>query len=163
MTIALIDYGAGNLRSVHNALAAAGAENVAVTADPDVVAKADRDVLKIQRQYMDGLITDGERYNKVIDIWAQATEKIASEMLTGISMEESVSADGKKRKVESFNPIYMMADSGARGSGQQLRQLAGMRGLMAKPSGEIIETPITANFREGLTVLQYFISTHGAR
>jgi DNA-directed RNA polymerase subunit beta' len=84
-------------------------------------------------------------------------------MLTGISMEESVSADGKKRKVESFNPIYMMADSGARGSGQQLRQLAGMRGLMAKPSGEIIETPITANFREGLTVLQYFISTHGAR
>jgi DNA-directed RNA polymerase subunit beta' len=128
-----------------------------------IVAQADKDVLKIQKQYMDGLITDGERYNKVIDIWAQATEKIASEMLTGISMEESVSADGKKRKVESFNPIYMMADSGARGSGQQLRQLAGMRGLMAKPSGEIIETPITANFREGLTVLQYFISTHGAR
>ena len=129
----------------------------------NIVAQADKDVLKIQKQYMDGLITDGERYNKVIDIWAQATEKIASEMLTGISMEESVSADGKKRKVESFNPIYMMADSGARGSGQQLRQLAGMRGLMAKPSGEIIETPITANFREGLTVLQYFISTHGAR
>ncbi|HOQ40953.1 MAG TPA: DNA-directed RNA polymerase subunit beta' [Smithellaceae bacterium] len=129
----------------------------------NIVAQADKDVLEIQKQYMDGLITDGERYNKVIDIWAQATEKIASEMLTGISMEESVSADGKKRKVESFNPIYMMADSGARGSGQQLRQLAGMRGLMAKPSGEIIETPITANFREGLTVLQYFISTHGAR
>ena len=129
----------------------------------NIVAQADKDVLKIQKQYMDGLITDGERYNKVIDIWAQATEKIASEMLTGISMEESISADGKKRKVESFNPIYMMADSGARGSGQQLRQLAGMRGLMAKPSGEIIETPITANFREGLTVLQYFISTHGAR
>ena len=128
-----------------------------------IVAQADKDVLKIQKQYMDGLITDGERYNKVIDIWAQATEKIASEMLTGISMEESIGADGKKRKIESFNPIYMMADSGARGSGQQLRQLAGMRGLMAKPSGEIIETPITANFREGLTVLQYFISTHGAR
>ncbi|MDD4356596.1 MAG: DNA-directed RNA polymerase subunit beta', partial [Smithellaceae bacterium] len=128
-----------------------------------IVAQADKDVLKIQKQYMDGLITDGERYNKVIDIWAQATEKIASEMLTGISMEESVASDGKKRKIESFNPIYMMADSGARGSGQQLRQLAGMRGLMAKPSGEIIETPITANFREGLTVLQYFISTHGAR
>jgi len=128
-----------------------------------IVAQADKDVLKIQKQYMDGLITDGERYNKVIDIWAQATEKIASEMLTGISMEESLGADGKKRKIESFNPIYMMADSGARGSGQQLRQLAGMRGLMAKPSGEIIETPITANFREGLTVLQYFISTHGAR
>ncbi len=128
-----------------------------------IVLQADKDVLKIQRQYMDGLITDGERYNKVVDIWAQATEKIASEMLKGISTEEVASSDGKKRKIESFNPIYMMADSGARGSGQQLRQLAGMRGLMAKPSGEIIETPITANFREGLTVLQYFISTHGAR
>ncbi|MFZ2417501.1 MAG: DNA-directed RNA polymerase subunit beta' [Smithellaceae bacterium] len=128
-----------------------------------IVAQADKDVLKIQKQYMDGLITDGERYNKVIDIWAQATEKIASEMLTGISTEEVAGSDGKKRRIESFNPIYMMADSGARGSGQQLRQLAGMRGLMAKPSGEIIETPITANFREGLTVLQYFISTHGAR
>jgi DNA-directed RNA polymerase subunit beta' len=129
----------------------------------NIVTQADKDVLKIQKQYMDGLITDGERYNKVIDIWAQSTEKIASEMLSGISTEEVVWADGKKRKVESFNPIYMMADSGARGSGQQLRQLAGMRGLMAKPSGEIIETPITANFREGLSVLQYFISTHGAR
>ncbi|MDD3250162.1 MAG: DNA-directed RNA polymerase subunit beta', partial [Smithellaceae bacterium] len=129
----------------------------------NIVAQADKDVLKIQKQYMDGLITDGERYNKVIDIWAQATEKIASEMLIGISTEEAAGADGKKRRIESFNPIYMMADSGARGSGQQLRQLAGMRGLMAKPSGEIIETPITANFREGLTVLQYFISTHGAR
>ncbi len=128
-----------------------------------IVSQADKDVLKIQRQYMDGLITDGERYNKVVDIWAQATEKIASEMMKDISTEEVISADGKKRKIESFNPIYMMADSGARGSGQQLRQLAGMRGLMAKPSGEIIETPITANFREGLTVLQYFISTHGAR
>ena len=128
-----------------------------------IVQQADKDVLKIQKQYMEGLITDGERYNKVVDIWAQSTEKIASEMLTGISTEEVPAADGKKRKIESFNPIYMMADSGARGSGQQLRQLAGMRGLMAKPSGEIIETPITANFREGLTVLQYFISTHGAR
>jgi len=129
----------------------------------NIVLKADKDVLKIQRQYMDGLITDGERYNKVVDIWAQATEKIASEMLKGISTEEVPLPDGKKHKIESFNPIYMMADSGARGSGQQLRQLAGMRGLMAKPSGEIIETPITANFREGLSVLQYFISTHGAR
>jgi DNA-directed RNA polymerase subunit beta' len=129
----------------------------------NIVAQGDKDVLKIQKQYMDGLITDGERYNKVIDIWAQATEKIASEMLTGISTEEVIGSDSKKRRIESFNPIYMMADSGARGSGQQLRQLAGMRGLMAKPSGEIIETPITANFREGLTVLQYFISTHGAR
>jgi DNA-directed RNA polymerase subunit beta' len=128
-----------------------------------IVLQADKDVLKIQRQYMDGLITDGERYNKVVDIWAQSTEKIAAEMLKGISTEEVSSPEGKKRKIESFNPIYMMADSGARGSGQQLRQLAGMRGLMAKPSGEIIETPITANFREGLSVLQYFISTHGAR
>jgi DNA-directed RNA polymerase subunit beta' len=129
----------------------------------DIVARADKDVLKIQKQYMDGLITDGERYNKVIDIWAQGTEKIAAEMLAGIGMEEVDEPGGGKRKVESFNPIYMMADSGARGSAVQIRQLAGMRGLMAKPSGEIIETPITANFREGLTVLQYFISTHGAR
>jgi DNA-directed RNA polymerase subunit beta' len=129
----------------------------------EIVAKADKDVLGIQKQYMDGLITYGERYNKVIDIWAQATEKIAAEMLGGIGMEEQVGPDGSRRKGESFNPIYMMADSGARGSAVQIRQLAGMRGLMAKPSGEIIETPIRANFREGLTVLEYFISTHGAR
>jgi DNA-directed RNA polymerase subunit beta' len=129
----------------------------------DIVAVADKDVLKIQKQYMDGLITDGERYNKVIDIWAQATEKIAAEMLSGIESEEVEDHSGSRRKIESFNPIFMMADSGARGSAVQIRQLAGMRGLMAKPSGEIIETPITANFREGLTVLQYFISTHGAR
>ena len=129
----------------------------------DIVALADKEVLKVQTQYMDGLITDGERYNKVIDIWAQATEKIAAEMLIGIGAEEDDAATGAKRQGESLNPIYMMADSGARGSAVQIRQLAGMRGLMAKPSGEIIETPITANFREGLTVLQYFISTHGAR
>jgi DNA-directed RNA polymerase subunit beta' len=129
----------------------------------EIVAKADKDVLGIQKQYMDGLITYGERYNKVIDIWAQATEKIAVEMLGGIGQEEQVGPDGSRRRGESFNPIYMMADSGARGSAVQIRQLAGMRGLMAKPSGEIIETPIRANFREGLTVLEYFISTHGAR
>ena len=129
----------------------------------EIVGRADKDVLKIQKQYMDGLITDGERYNKVIDIWAQATENIAAEMLSGISTEEVTDKDGIKTRIGSFNPIFMMADSGARGSAVQLRQLAGMRGLMAKPSGEIIETPITANFREGLTVLQYFISTHGAR
>jgi DNA-directed RNA polymerase subunit beta' len=129
----------------------------------EIVGQADKDVLGIQKQYMDGLITYGERYNKVIDIWAQATEKIAAEMLGGISTEERIGPDGKKSKGESFNPIYMMADSGARGSAVQIRQLAGMRGLMAKPSGEIIETPIRANFREGLTVLEYFISTHGAR
>ena len=128
-----------------------------------ITEKADKDVLGIQKQYMEGLITYGERYNKVIDIWAQATEKIAEEMLGGITTEERVSAAGKKTRVESFNPIHMMADSGARGSAVQIRQLAGMRGLMAKPSGEIIETPIRANFREGLTVLEYFISTHGAR
>jgi DNA-directed RNA polymerase subunit beta' len=129
----------------------------------EIVAKADKDVLGIQKQYMEGLITYGERYNKVIDIWAQATEKIASEMLGGIGTSENVGPDGARRRGESFNPIYMMADSGARGSAVQIRQLAGMRGLMAKPSGEIIETPIRANFREGLTVLEYFISTHGAR
>jgi DNA-directed RNA polymerase subunit beta' len=130
----------------------------------DIVAQADKDVLKIQKQYMDGLITDGERYNKVIDIWAQATEKVASEMLSGIETDYAEGAEATTKSIEkSFNPIFMMADSGARGSGVQIRQLAGMRGLMAKPSGEIIETPITANFREGLTVLQYFISTHGAR
>jgi len=129
----------------------------------DIVAKADEDVLEIQKQYMDGLITDGERYNKVIDICAHATERVADEMLGAIGTEEIEGIDGRKEKIESFNPIYMMADSGARGSAAQIRQLAGMRGLMAKPSGEIIETPITANFKEGLSVLQYFISTHGAR
>ncbi|MEA2015052.1 MAG: DNA-directed RNA polymerase subunit beta', partial [Thermodesulfobacteriota bacterium] len=128
-----------------------------------VVDGAQKDVLKIHKQYMDGLITDGERYNKVIDIWAHATETVAGDMLSGIGTEELEGPDGHKHKVESFNSIYMMADSGARGSAAQTRQLAGMRGLMAKPSGEIIETPITANFREGLTVLEYFISTHGAR
>jgi len=129
----------------------------------EIVNKANLDVLEIQRQYMDGLITDGERYNKVIDIWAQATERVADEMLRDIASEVKQDADGGKRKPGSFNPIFMMADSGARGSAAQIRQLAGMRGLMAKPSGEIIETPITANFREGLSVLEYFISTHGAR
>lgn len=125
--------------------------------------EAQKEIEKVQDQYTEGLITDGERYNKVIDIWAQVTEKIADEMLKELGTEEVVAPNGKKERIQSFNPIYMMADSGARGSAQQVRQLAGMRGLMAKPSGEIIETPITANFREGLTVLQYFISTHGAR
>ncbi len=128
---------------------------------------ARKEVAEIENQYLEGLITDGERYNKVIDIWAEITEKVAGEMMQQISQEEvsGLGTDGKRatRKQPSFNPIYIMADSGARGSAQQIRQLAGMRGLMAKPSGEIIETPITANFREGLSVLQYFISTHGAR
>ncbi len=125
--------------------------------------EANREVQEVREQYTEGLITDGERYNKVIDIWSQVTEKIADEMLRELGSEEIQTKDGKKLRVSSMNPIFMMADSGARGSAQQIRQLAGMRGLMAKPSGEIIETPITANFREGLTVLQYFISTHGAR
>ena len=125
--------------------------------------EAQREIEKVQEQYTEGLITDGERYNKVIDIWAQVTENIAGVMLKELGSEEVVAPSGEKQTTESLNPIYIMADSGARGSAQQVRQLAGMRGLMAKPSGEIIETPITANFREGLTVLQYFISTHGAR
>ncbi|TRO79180.1 DNA-directed RNA polymerase subunit beta' [Trichloromonas acetexigens] len=122
------------------------------------------EVREIQQQYTEGLITDGERYNKVIDIWAKCTEDIAQTMLSNLSVDILTNEEtGEQVKVPSFNAIHMMADSGARGSAQQIRQLAGMRGLMAKPSGEIIETPITANFREGLTVLQYFISTHGAR
>jgi DNA-directed RNA polymerase subunit beta' len=125
--------------------------------------EAQREIERVQEQYTDGLITDGERYNKVIDIWAQVTENIAGVMLKELGNEEVMTPSGEKKTTESLNPIYIMADSGARGSAQQVRQLAGMRGLMAKPSGEIIETPITANFREGLTVLQYFISTHGAR
>ena len=128
-----------------------------------IINKANEEVQEIQNQYTEGLITDGERYNKVIDIWAKATEEIAKEMLSNLSRETVVDSDGNEVEIPSFNAIHMMADSGARGSAQQIRQLAGMRGLMAKPSGEIIETPITANFREGLTVLQYFISTHGAR
>jgi len=127
-----------------------------------LISDTEREIRDIERQYKEGLITDGERYNKVIDIWARVTEDIAAEMLEELKIEEVKTREGNK-KVQSFNPIYMMADSGSRGSKQQIRQLAGMRGLMAKPSGEIIETPITANFREGLTVLQYFISTHGAR
>jgi DNA-directed RNA polymerase subunit beta' len=125
--------------------------------------EADKEIERVQEQYTEGLITDGERYNKVIDIWAQVTENIADVMLKELGSEVIEGPGGKKATTQSFNPIFMMADSGARGSAQQVRQLAGMRGLMAKPSGEIIETPITANFREGLTVLQYFISTHGAR
>src|SRR5215813_1485407 len=129
----------------------------------ELLKKAHDDVREIEEQYKNGLITDGERYNKVVDIWAEVTDRIADEMLRDLGSEKVTDDTGKEISVPSFNPIFMMADSGARGSAQQIRQLAGMRGLMAKPSGEIIETPITANFREGLTVLQYFISTHGAR
>ena len=126
--------------------------------------QAQKEVSEIQKQYNNGVITDGERYNKVVDIWAEVQDEIGASVLKGISTQ-SFGKDAKGGEITgpSFNPIFIMADSGARGSEQQIRQLAGLRGLMAKPSGEIIETPITANFREGLTVLQYFISTHGAR
>jgi DNA-directed RNA polymerase subunit beta' len=119
-----------------------------------LVKEADKQVINVQQQYLDGAITNGERYNKVVEIWSSITEKVADEMFDVLKEQD---------KKGALNPIYVMADSGARGSKQQIRQLSGMRGLMAKPSGEIIETPITANFREGLTVLEYFISTHGAR
>ncbi len=119
----------------------------------EIIGEATREVVKVEKEYQDGLITKGERYNKIIDIWTHVTERVSDEMFKEFERQEQ----------GEFNPVFMMADSGARGSRQQIRQLAGMRGLMAKPSGEIIETPITANFREGLTVLQYFISTHGAR
>ena len=130
----------------------------------EVIESSQRDVATVVEQYQEGLITDGERYNKVVDIWAEASDQIARDLMDAIGTEEVTNPEtGEKSMHPSFNSIFMMADSGARGSNQQIRQLAGMRGLMAKPSGEIIETPITANFREGLTVLQYFISTHGAR
>ncbi len=130
----------------------------------DVLGSAQEDVTTVVEQYQEGLITDGERYNKVVDIWAEASDQVARDLMDSIGTEEVTNPEtGEKTTQPSFNSIFMMADSGARGSNQQIRQLAGMRGLMAKPSGEIIETPITANFREGLTVLQYFISTHGAR
>ena len=137
----------------------------------DILENAEKQVEKIGHQYIEGLITQGEKYNKVVDIWAKATDDVADEMMKSMRMPPATDHDGnpildesgEPVVEESFNPIFMMADSGARGSKDQMRQLAGMRGLMAKPSGEIIETPISANFREGLSVLQYFISTHGAR
>ena len=128
-----------------------------------IIASAEEEVKEIERQYASGLVTNGERYNKVVDIWSRAGDVVAKAMMDQLSTQETIDRAGKKVKQESFNSIYMMADSGARGSAAQIRQLAGMRGLMAKPDGSIIETPITANFREGLNVLQYFISTHGAR
>ncbi len=129
----------------------------------EIINKAMAEVANINEQIKMGILSEGERYNKVIDIWSEATDQIAKAMMDRLSKEEFVDEKGEKHIIPSTNPIFVMADSGARGSAQQIRQLAGMRGLMAKPSGEIIETPITANFREGLNVLQYFISTHGAR
>ena len=128
-----------------------------------LVDEAEAEVKHIQEQFSSGLLTDGERYNKVVDIWTRTSENIANKMMDNLGSDEVVDAEGNKVKQESFNSIYMMADSGARGSHAQIRQLSGMRGLMAKPDGSIIETPITANFREGLNVSHYFISTHGAR
>jgi DNA-directed RNA polymerase subunit beta' len=128
-----------------------------------LVAAADREVKEIQEQYSSGLVTNGERYNKVVDIWSRANDQVAKAMMEKLGTEEALDSKGAQHRQKSFNSIFMMADSGARGSAAQIRQLAGMRGLMAKPDGSIIETPITANFREGLNVLQYFISTHGAR
>jgi DNA-directed RNA polymerase subunit beta' len=128
-----------------------------------IIANAEHEVKQIEQQYSSGLVTAGERYNKVVDIWGKAGDEVGKAMMDQLKVEDVVKRDGSKGTQESFNAIYMMADSGARGSAAQIRQLAGMRGLMAKPDGSIIETPITANFREGLNVLQYFISTHGAR
>jgi DNA-directed RNA polymerase subunit beta' len=128
-----------------------------------IIEKAEHEVKEIEAQYTSGLVTQGERYNKVVDIWGRAGDDIAKAMMAQLGTMDVTTRDGKPARQESFNSIYMMADSGARGSAAQIRQLAGMRGLMAKPDGSIIETPITANFREGLNVLQYFISTHGAR
>ncbi|MFC3022566.1 DNA-directed RNA polymerase subunit beta' [Vibrio zhugei] len=127
------------------------------------IAEAEEEVREIQEQFQSGLVTAGERYNKVIDIWASTNDRVAKAMMSNLSTETVINRDGEEEEQESFNSIYMMADSGARGSAAQIRQLAGMRGLMARPDGSIIETPITANFKEGLNVLQYFISTHGAR
>ncbi|EEG06750.1 DNA-directed RNA polymerase subunit beta' [Pseudogulbenkiania ferrooxidans] len=129
----------------------------------ELLGEAQKEVKEIEEQYRQGLVTNGERYNKVVDIWGRTGDKIAKAMMDDLSTQKVLDKDGKEVDQESFNSIYMMADSGARGSAAQIKQLAGMRGLMAKPDGSIIETPITANFREGLTVLQYFISTHGAR
>jgi DNA-directed RNA polymerase subunit beta' len=129
----------------------------------EIIGAADDQVREIEAQFASGLVTQGEKYNKVIDIWSQANDRVAKSMMKGISTEMVINRDGEEEQQDSFNSVFIMADSGARGSPAQIRQLAGMRGLMARPDGSIIETPITANFREGLNVLQYFISTHGAR
>src|SRR5512140_678306 len=130
---------------------------------PESIGRAEKEVKEIEQQYVSGLVTAGERYNKVVDIWGKAGDEVSKVMMAQLAKEKTIDRHGNEVDQESFNSIYMMADSGARGSAAQIRQLAGMRGLMAKPDGSIIETPITANFREGLNVLQYFISTHGAR
>ena len=129
----------------------------------EIISRAQKEVKEIEQQYVSGLVTSGERYNKVVDIWGKSGDEVSKVMMAKLSKEMVTDRHGNQVQQESFNSIYMMADSGARGSAAQIRQVAGMRGLMAKPDGSIIETPITANFREGLNVLEYFISTHGAR
>ncbi|MBT0571718.1 DNA-directed RNA polymerase subunit beta' [Curvibacter sp. CHRR-16] len=129
----------------------------------NIIERSQTEVKEIEQQYVSGLVTAGERYNKVVDIWGKSADEVSKVMMARLSKEPVLDRNGKEVQQESFNSIYMMADSGARGSAAQIRQVAGMRGLMAKPDGSIIETPITANFREGLNVLEYFISTHGAR
>ncbi|HYQ92729.1 MAG TPA: DNA-directed RNA polymerase subunit beta' [Candidatus Competibacteraceae bacterium] len=144
--------------------ASIGFEDLMIPSDKgQFLAKAEEEVKEIQQQYASGLVTNGERYNKVVDIWSRTNDQVAKAMMDNLGTEQVIDSEGKPVRQPSFNSVFMMADSGARGSAAQIRQLAGMRGLMAKPDGSIIETPITANFREGLDVLQYFISTHGAR
>ncbi len=141
-----------------------GVNDMVVPEEKEAIIKAaEEEVREIENQYISGLVTNGERYNKVVDIWSHTNDQVAKAMMEKLGTDIVKDAEGNEVRQESFNSIYMMADSGARGSAAQIRQLAGMRGLMAKPDGSIIETPITANFREGLNVLQYFISTHGAR
>ena len=141
-----------------------GVEDMAVPSEKkSILGTAEKAVQEIEDQYASGLVTQGERYNKVVDIWSYTNEQVAKAMMEKLGTEAVEDRDGNRVEQQSFNSIYMMTDSGACGSAAQIRQLAGMRGLMAKPDGSIIETPMTANFREGLDVLQYFISTHGAR
>ncbi|APR04599.1 DNA-directed RNA polymerase subunit beta' [Thauera chlorobenzoica] len=157
----LMQYGYG--LATRAGLSIAVKDMLVPKAKEELIRAAESEVKEIAQQYTSGLVTDGERYNKVVDIWGRCGDQVAKAMMDQLGSEEVVDREGKTVRQESFNAIYMMADSGARGSAAQIRQLAGMRGLMAKPDGSIIETPITTNFREGLNVLQYFISTHGAR
>ncbi len=149
--------------ATHGGISIAMGDMLVPTAKEDILAEASNEVKEIDKQYSSGLVTAQERYNNVVDIWGKASDRVGKAMMEQLATEPVVNRQGEEVRQESFNSIYMMADSGARGSAAQIRQLAGMRGLMAKPDGSIIETPITANFREGLNVLQYFISTHGAR
>ena len=149
--------------STHAGISIAIGDMLVPPQKPEIIGRAEAEVKEIEQQYVSGLVTAGERYNKVVDIWGKAGDEVSKVMMQQLAKEKVIDRHGNEVEQESFNAIYMMADSGARGSAAQIRQLAGMRGLMAKPDGSIIETPITANFREGLNVLQYFISTHGAR